>query len=152
KPKASEDQDRAIRDLTKARQELEKRLKQLREEERMKLLRDLEARVRELLKEQREVLDGTRVTWQGVEKQPDHRPTRAQQQQAQALGDREKLLVGKVNEALELLKDEGSSVAFALGFRNVRSDMIAVLRRLDRADLSPMTQTIEQRIIIQLEK
>lgn len=152
KPRASEDQDRAIRDLTKARQELEKRLKQLREEERMKLLRDLEARVREMLKEQREVLDGTRVTWQGVEKQPDHRPNRAQQQQAQALSDREKALIGKANEALDLLKDEGSSVAFALGFRNVRSDMIAVMRRLDRADLTPMTQTIEQRIIVQLEK
>jgi hypothetical protein len=152
KPKASEDQDRAIRDLVKAREEMEKRLKQLREEERMKLLQDLEARVRAMLKEQREVLDGTRLTWEAVEKQPDRKPGRAQQQQAQALSDREKGLVGLASDALELLKDEGSSVAFALGFRNVRSDMLSVMKRLDRADVGPMAQTIEQRIIIQLEK
>src|SRR5262249_30016883 len=54
---------------------------------------------------------------------------------------------------LELLKDEGSSVAFALGFRNVRSDMVSVQKRLtERTDVGPMTQTLEQRVVLQLEK
>jgi len=54
--------------------------------------------------------------------------------------------------ALDLLKDEGSAVVFALGFRNVRSDMQMVQRRLERADVAVTTQTIEQAIVEQLKE
>ena len=62
---AVEKQEEAIRELEQAKAELEEILRQLREEEIVRMLAMLEARFRKMLELQREVYDGTVAAGQG---------------------------------------------------------------------------------------
>src|SRR5262249_40010925 len=77
----------------------------------------------------------------------DKKPTRANEQKAVQLSDREAEIVKECGQARALVKDEGSAVAFAEVFDQVFGDMVNVQRRLGRADVYKVTQTIEEDII-----
>jgi uncharacterized coiled-coil protein SlyX len=150
RPEAGKNQDKAIDALSRAIAELEKRLKQLREEEMKKLLANLEARCNKMLVMQIEVYEQTKNIDGNVTKNGGQKGT-ADIQKAQQQGDKEGEIVTEADRCLKLLESEGSAVAFAKVLEEVRQDMIAVQRRLGSAVVDKDTQIIEENIIALLK-
>ncbi len=151
KPDATKKQDKALDELNKAVQELEKRLKQLREEEAMRQLAGLEARCNKMLQLQTAVYEATKAIDAGVQKAGGKKDT-PDYQKAQTQATAERQIVLEADKALELLKAEGSGVAFAGVLQEVREDMASVERRLDGADVGAVTQEVESNIIALLKE
>jgi hypothetical protein len=152
KKDASKDQDEAIKNLEEARKRLEEILRQLREEETERLLAALQARCERMLAMQIEIYDGTVRVDQAIAQNPDKKASRNEEQRALQLSDREQEVVREANKAIQLLQAEGSAVAFPEVFTQVRDDMQHVARRLGKADVAAVTQTIEQDIIATLKE
>jgi len=108
--------------------------------------------VERMLALQMEVRDGTVATQHSIDGNYDKKPTRTEVQKGLQLADREDQIVGEANKAIDLLKTEGSAVAFPEVFIQIRSDMINVSRRLRKTDTGAFTQTIEQEIIDTLKE
>jgi hypothetical protein len=151
KKEGSKDQDKAVQELEQARKELEKRLKQLRDEEQLEQLKRLEARCAEMLKLQTEVYEETVRINESVLTQAQRKPSNAEVQRSQEQADKEARLVGMAKDALALLSEEGTAVAFGLSFETLRDDMTTVKERLERCDVAEFTQNIEKDIIAQLK-
>lgn len=151
RPDAGKKQDKALDELNKAVQELEKRLKQLREEEAMRRLAGLEARCNRMVQLQTAVYESTKAIDGGVQKAGGQKST-ADIQKAQTQSDREREIVAEADKTLDLLKAEGSAVAFAGVLQEVREDMVGVQRRLAGADVGAVTQEVEANIIALLKE
>lgn len=143
--------DDVITKLEEAKKELEKRLKQLREEELERLLANLQGRCERMLAMQIEVYEGTKRVDAVVKTYPDQKPTRAEEQRSQQLSTREGEIVREANAALRLLESEGSAVAFAMVMESVRDDMVAIERRLDKYVTNESTQHMEEDVITALK-
>ena len=143
KGKASNAQDKAIAELMKAKEKLEEILRQLREEERELVLVQLEARFRDMLIKQEAVNNGTL----GIHAVPEDKRTDRHRNRSVELARSEDEISLLAAKALTLLKEEGSSVAFPEAVEQIRDDMLTVARRLDRVDVSEITQNIEQDIV-----
>jgi hypothetical protein len=149
---ASNAQDEAIKKLEEARKRLEEILRQLREEEMERLLARLQARCERMLAMQIEVYEGTIRVDKAIAQNPDKKASRSEEQSALQLSDREQEIVREANKAIQLLQDEGTAVAFPEVFTQVRDDTQQVARRLGKADVASVTQTIEQDIIATLKE
>ncbi len=146
--KASEKQDEALANLLKAKERLEEILRQLREEEKEMMLAALEARLRDMLGRQINVLNGT----VGLAAVPDAQRTDKHRSRSVELArsqDEVALLASKV---VTLLKEEGSSIAFPEALVQMRDDMLTVARRLERVDVGEITVGIEKDIVESLEE
>jgi hypothetical protein len=150
RPKASENQTEANNKLEQAQQELEKRLKQLREKELEKLLANLENRVNKMLGMQIEVKGATVSIDAQIKKSGDPKPKQIDFQNAQKQEDREAEIISEADKAIDLLKNEGSAVAFPAVFEEVRVDMVRVRERLHNANVGQDTQDLEEDIIVSL--
>ncbi len=98
-----------------------------------------------------EVYQGTVRVDKAVAENPDRKATRSDEQKALQLADREEEIVREANKAIQIIEAEGSAVAFAEVFNQVRDDMKAVARRLGKADVGSVTQVTEQDIIALLK-
>lgn len=144
---ASEEQLKAQRELEAARAELERILRQLREEEMEQLLAKLAARFRNMLATQKAIYDDTVSI-------ADRKVGGADRQlmlESIRLSRREAELVRDAEKALNLLREDGTSVAFPEVVEQITDDMRSVTTRLAAADSGPITQTIELDIIAGLE-
>ncbi|NOX57149.1 MAG: hypothetical protein GXP27_22490 [Planctomycetes bacterium] len=146
--KASDHQDEAIRKLVEAKDKLEEILRQLREEERGILLTALEARFRKMLAMQQLVYHKT-VELNAV---PEADRSVSHRERARKLSFDENAIGLEADKALALLREEGSSVAFPQAVEDLRQDIDTVTRRLERAQVGALTQSIEQDIIDALEE
>ena len=144
---AADEQRKAQRELEAARAELERILRQLREEEQERLLTKLIARFREMLATQRAIYDKT-VT---IQKEAFQGGGRTSMLQSIRLSRRESELVREAEKALLLLKEDGTSVAFPETVEQIAEDMRSVTGRLGGADTGPITQTVELDILAGLE-
>jgi hypothetical protein len=151
RPKASDELSKAEEALKIARDELEKRLKQLREQELERILANLEARVNKMLIMQKEVLGQTVSIHTQIQKSAEKKPVAADFQNAQKQEDKEAEIIGEADKAITLLQNEGSAVAFPAVFEEVRKDMARVKERLHDANVGEDTQSIEKDIIEALE-
>jgi hypothetical protein len=144
---AVEEQDKAIRELEAAKAEIEEILRQLREEERARMLAMLEARFQAMLLKQREVYEGTIR----LDKVP--KPDRDHNHEVEAgrLSGKETEIVVEVDKALLLLREEGSAVALPAAVEQMRGDMQQVVQRLAQDRVDKVTQAIEEEIIAALE-
>jgi hypothetical protein len=142
-------QDEALKKLIEAKKRLEELLKQLREEEKERLLAALQARCEKMLGMQIAVRDGTVALDKGIEK---GQPTREQQQNSNVLSDKEEEIIREASKAIAIIQEEGSAIAFAEVFLQVRSDMTTVAGRLRKTDTGVVTQTIENDIIATLHE
>jgi hypothetical protein len=147
KDDAGEDQAKAIEKLNQAKKRLEELLRQLREEEVERLLAQLQGRCQLMLRMQIEVRDGTLNLDRVIHGNPKAEPTRADIQASNVLSDKEDDIVKEANLALRLLEAEGSAVAFAEVFQQVRGDMETVSGRLRKTDTGVVTVTIENDVI-----
>ena len=146
--KASERQDEAVRKLLEAKEKLEEILRQLREEEKARMLASLEARFQRILANELKIYDGTiklakieHAAWE-----PKHRS------QSRELSQQQDDVILDVQKAMTLLKEEGSSVAFPEAVGQVRDDMRTVSGRLANEDAGELTTAIEQDIIDSLKE
>ncbi len=149
---ASNDQDDAIKKLEEVAKKLAEILRQLRQEEIERVLAALQARCERMLQMQTAVYEATRKIDQASNDTPQQQPTRAHEQKALHLADREKEIIQEVNKAIQLLEAEWSAVAFPEVFSQLRDDMNNVARRLGTADTGSVTQLIEQDIIATLKE
>jgi hypothetical protein len=149
---APEDQDKALENLRAAQKKLEDLLRQLREEEIERLLAKLEARCRHMLALQIAVRDGTVELDKVIKANPKGEPTRAGRHSSNVLSDKENDIVKEARAGLRLLEAEGSAVAFAEVFHEVKGDMETVATRLSKSDTDVVTVTIENQIIDTLQE
>src|SRR5579875_1773671 len=149
---APEDEQAALDKLNQAKKALEDLLRQLREEEIERLLARLEARCRRMLALQIGVRDDTVALDKVIKDNPNGQPTRADQQASNVLSDREEEIVKEARAGLALLEAEGSAVAFAEVFSQVKGDMETVAVRLRKTDTGVVTVTIEDQIIDTLKE
>jgi hypothetical protein len=152
RPAATVHQDDALDKLLAARKELEIILLQNREEEHDHFLTTLESRCREMLAMQREVKAGTITVHKDILANKDRKPTRANQQDAGRLSDRELGIVKKCDKAIAMVEEESGHIAFEEILRQARADMTEVQRRLGGTTVGLQTQAIEQDIIDTLEE
>lgn len=148
KDKASDKQDQALADLLKAKERLEEILRQLREEERELVLAALEARFRDMLGRQINVLNGT----VGLAAIPSAQQSDKHRNRSVELARSEEEIALLAAKALTLLREEGSSIAFPEALVQLREDMLIVARRLERVDVGDVTVGIEKDIIESLEE
>jgi hypothetical protein len=149
---ASEDQAKAVDKLKQAQKKLEELLKQLREEEIERLLAQLQGRCEKMLAMQIAVKDGTLALDKIITGNPDKKSSRAEDQKALELSDKEDEISKEANKALTLIEAEGSAVAFAEVFKQVLGDMNTTAGRLRRADVGEVTVAIENDIIDALKE
>lgn len=152
KDDASDSMTKAIKELEAAKKKLEDLLKQMREEEIERLLADLEKRCRYMLAVQIEVRDATVVLDKEIQKNVEKKPTLQQAGRSNKLSDDEDKLVREADGALKLIRTEGSAVAFAEVFEQVRRDMEGVRFRLAKVFVDAETQTTENDIIDTLKE
>jgi uncharacterized low-complexity protein len=140
---ASKEQSEAIAKLEEAKEKLEEILRQLREEERELLLAALEARFQKMLAMQLLVYNGTL----SLAKTPQAQWGARHEDRSHTLSLQEADIALEATKALELLKAEGSSVAFPEAVEQLREDILIVARRLDDNKAREITQAIEKDII-----
>ena len=145
---AEDAQQRALDELQAAKAELERILRQLREEEIERMLAMLEARFRKMLQMQREVYDGTVL----LGKVPEADRSHNHEIQARRLSNKETKIVVEVDKALLLLREDGTAVAFPEAVDQLREDMQQVVLRLAQTKVDNITQAIEEDIIAALEE
>ena len=145
---ATEQQLQAIKDLELAKAELERVLRQLREEELERTLTQLAARFRKMLEMQTAVYDGTVK----LDQVPEAQRTHDHEIESARLSREESQIVHEVDKALLLLHEDGSSVAFPEAIEQMRDDMRQVTDRLAALKVEKVTQGIEKDIIAALEE
>jgi hypothetical protein len=145
---ATDEQLKAIKELEQAKAELERILRQLREEELERTLTQLAARFRKMLELQTAVYDGT----VRLDKVPEAQRTHDHEIESARLSRQESQIVDEVNKALLLLHEDGSSVAFPEAIEQMRDDMRQVTERLAALKVEKVTQGLEKDIIAALEE
>ena len=148
KDKAVEKQQEAIAALEKAKAELARILRQLREEEIERVLALLEARFRKILRLQKKVYEQTLVLDETDQEDRD----RGFEIESSRLGEKESKIVALVDATLVLFRNEGSAVALPEASLQLREDMEMVMVRLDRAETGMLTQQLMEDIIESLEE
>jgi hypothetical protein len=145
---AAQKQREALKELELAKAELERVLRQLREEEMERTLTQLAARFRKMLAAQVAVYEGTGRLDQVPEASRDH----DDEIEAAKLSRDETLIVREADKAMLLLREEGSSVAFPEAVKQMRDDMQQVAERLAALKVGAITQGLEEDIIAALEE
>lgn len=145
------EQEKAVEELETARAELEEILRQLREEEVEKLLVQLEARLRAMLRAEKAVLAG--IDKLAAEKAADQAGAdRERELEAARLG-REQAAIGvDAGKALVLVRDDGSAVAIPEALEQVRDDATQAATRLGRGDTGDTTRGLVQDLVANLEE
>jgi hypothetical protein len=141
-------QEEAIRELLQAKAELERILRQLREEEVRRTLEVLEARFTRILQLQRAVYDGTIK----LDKVPSVDRTHSHDIESGRLSAKEAEIDLEAEKAMALLKEDGSTAAFPEALSEVRLDVRQVVQRLSEYRVDKITQGIEEDVIAQLEE
>jgi hypothetical protein len=145
---ATKDQEDAVRELEQAKAELEEILRQLRDEEVERVLAQLEARFRHMLALQQEVYEGTKR----VDRIPAADRGRNDEIEAGRLSRKESMIALEAEQALAVLREEGSAVAFPEAVEQMHEDMLQVVARLGQAKVDRQTQGLEEDIIAALEE
>ena len=126
--------------MEQAKAELERVLRQLREEELERTLTQLAARFRKMLEMQTAVYDGT----VRLDQVPEAQRTHDHEIESARLSREESQIVHEVEKALSLLREEGSSVAFPEAVEQMRDDMRQVAERSAAIKVEKLTQGIEE--------
>ncbi|MEI6240844.1 MAG: hypothetical protein WCR51_10670 [Planctomycetia bacterium] len=148
---ARAEQEKAVEELETARAELEEILRQMREEEVEKLLVQLEARLRGMLRAERAVLAGVdKLAAESAAGQPG--ADRERQLEAARLGRDQATVGADAAKALVLVRDDGSAVAIPEALEQVRDDATQAAARLGRGDAGETTRGIVQDLVAHLEE
>ena len=137
---AQKPQKDAVDKLKKAREEIEKRLAQLRKEMQEELLAALEARFREMLNKQKPVTLET-ASLESIRKTREWK--RAEKLNCAKLGEEEKFIGSLADVALQIIKEDGTTVVFPRIVERLRDDLYAVSERLKAEQTDGYTQDLQ---------
>jgi hypothetical protein len=140
------EQDKALEELENARAELEEILRQVREEEVERLLVQLEARVREMLRAQRGVQSAADALAGGAS------AGRERELAAAKLGREQEAVGAAAVKALALVRDDGTAVAIPQALEQIRDDAQQAAARLARGDVGGTTRGIVGDLVAGLEE
>jgi len=148
---AIDEQEEAIAQLQRFKEELEKILRQLREEELMQSLEKLEERFKRMLRQEQAVRSQTErlISELAGESAPDQRQMKIR---ADRLGIDQQSVIDDAESALVLLRDDGTAQAMAESLVQARFDMVEVKNRLERTVLDTTTLHIEDAVIDSLQE
>jgi len=139
-------QDKAVEELENARAELEEILRQMREQEVERLLVQLEARVREMLRAERGIVSAAETLSAGSS------AGRERELAAAKLGRDQEGVAASAVKALALVRDDGTAVAIPQALEQVRDDAQQAAARLGRGDVGGTTRRILADIVTGLEE
>ena len=145
---AMKEQEEAIRELEKAKAELEEILRQLREEELARLLDMLEKRFAEMLRMQEAVHRDTQV----LHAVPVASRGQGERIDAGRLSRDEGLILVEADKALNVLKEEGSAVAFPKTVETMRDDIAQIAELLAGVEVDELTLAMEEDVIATLKE
>ncbi len=143
KDQSIEAQEKALDQLQQAKSELEAILKQLREEERGRLLENLESRLQKMLATEKKIHASTCR----LSEIPHADRTHRHEIEAGRLADDQQQVVLEAEKALLLLGDDATAVALPEALRQATQDMREIVGRLERAQVDPVTQSLEEDVI-----
>lgn len=145
---AVEEQDAALRELEQAKAELEEILRQLREEELARLLKQLEQRFAEMLRMQEAVYRDTHV----LHAVPVKTRSKAEEIESGRLSRDEAVILVEADKALGILREEGSAVAFPATCEQMRDDIAQIVKLLAANNPDELTLAIEEDVIAALKE
>lgn len=145
---AMKEQEEAIRELEQAKAELEEILRQLREEELARILEQLERRFTEMLRMQEAVYRDT----QGLHAVPVASRGKGEEIEAGRLSREEGLILVEADKALNVLKEEGSAVAFPRTVEQLRDDIAQIVELLAAVKVDELTLAVEEDVIAALKE
>jgi hypothetical protein len=140
------EQDKALEELENARAELEEILRQVREEEVERLLVQLEARVREMLRAERGVQAAAEALAAGAT------AGRERELAAAKLGRDQEAVAAAAAKALLVVRDDGTAVAIPQALEQIRDDAQQVAARLARGDVGGTTRGLVDDLVVELEE
>ncbi len=146
-----EDQEEAIAELQKAKAELEKILRQIREEELLQTLENLESRLERMLHAEQSIRSKTEQMCV-TSKEADDVLRRQIRIQADQLATEQLRVLGDADAALVLLREDGTAQAMVELLLQTRFDMDEIRQRLEGAVLDAMTLDIEDAVVAALEE
>lgn len=147
-PEGLDNQERALEELEGARRELDETLEQLRTQEQLDTLANLEERLRTILNRQK-LINGQ--TSDLADKPPDSWERADELALAELVG-RQKTNGEETSQALYILTEDATTVAFPHVLEQVVGDMRLVAGRLAKRLLGAQTQQIETDIVETLEE
>lgn len=151
KNNALENQEEAIAELQRVKAELEKILRQLREEELLQTLEKLEVRFKRMLKNQQAIRSQSGKLVDDL-KTIDESARRPIEIQSARLGSDQTTIIADVDDALVLLREDGTAQAMTESLIQTRFDMDDARERLSAAKLDRSTLEIEDTIIASLQE
>ncbi len=145
---ATAEQRKALEQLKAAQAEIERILRQMREEHVSRTLVALEQRFRAMLDAEIAVYDETKQ----LDKTPVDQRSAEDDIKAGRIGRRQQEIVLMCQRALALLRDDGSAAALAEAVEQVGDDMRMVAELLGQSRVDAYTQQIEQDVITALDE
>jgi len=147
---AAKKQKQAGDKLKEAQKELEARLRQLRKDEIDRILGDMLGRCNRMLTAQKDVREDTVRLDKSIKSHSTR--DRADVNKGDELSKKEAEIVKMADDALQLIREEGSSVAFPIYLDFARNLMISVRVRLSKTDAGATTIATEDEIIRNLQE
>lgn len=151
KSNALEDQEEAIAELQRVKAELEKILRQLREEELLQTLEKLEVRFKRMLKNQQAIRSQSGKLVDDL-KTVEESARRQLEIQSVRLGSDQETIIADADDALVLLREDGTAQAMTESLIQTRFDMDDARERLLTARLDRSTLDVEDTIIVSLQE
>lgn len=145
---AMKEQEEAIRELEQAKAELEEILRQLREEEMARTLEVLERRFTEMLRMQEAVNRDTL----GLHNIPLASRGKGEEIESGRLSREEGLILIEADKALQILKEDGTAVAFPRTVEQMRDDIAQVVDLLAQTKVDDITIAVENDIVLALKE
>ncbi|MCL2004802.1 MAG: hypothetical protein FWG73_01440 [Planctomycetaceae bacterium] len=143
---ALEDQEEAVARLQRVKEELEKILRQLREEELMQTLEKLEARFKRMLQQEQAIRAQTDRL---IDEAPDERQAKIR---ADRLAIEQQSVIDDAESALLILREDGTAQAMVESLLQARFDMLDVKSRLEQTKLDAVTLHIVDAVIESLQE
>lgn len=145
---ALEKEDNAIEELQKAAEKLEAMLRQLREEEKEMMLASLEARFQRMLQTQTAIHEGTT----GVAATPQKDWLDLNYGRCRELSQQQSELTQECAQTVNLLQEDGTSVAIVIAVEDIEADMRTVSSWMQEYKVGELTQSVQTDILNSLKQ
>jgi len=145
---AIENEDKAIEALHKAAEKLEAMLRQLREEEKEMMLASLEARFQRMLLAETAIHEGTI----GVAATPQKDWLDLNYGRCRELSQQQSELTQECAQTVNLLQEDGTSVAIVIAVEDIQADMSSVTGWMQEYKVGELTQSVQKDILESLKQ
>ena len=145
---ALKNEDNAIEELHEAAEKLEAMLRQLREEEKEMMLASLEARFQRMLQVETAIHEGT----VGVAATPQKDWLDLNYGRCRELSQQQSELTQECAQTVNLLREDGTSVAIVIAVEDIEADMNSVSGWMQEYKVGELTQSVQEDILESLKQ